>query len=469
MATYITSDIIPLNRTEHGYAALEGLAGTMLVTTLVRLSAPVEADQLKKALRQLITAYPKLRSILEAGLHLYHLRVLPDGPLMDQMVDRAFFIDKHINLDDPKELEAWQGSVVNDQVPLEHGPCFMMRFCPHPERPGIVFAVPHIVGDGMTEAFLTHQIMRSINGMSIDPIPVESPSMVGAIAPEKWWQWPAKMWTARQHLIKEKRRLAELHVLQLPTKLATHYTSTGFRHHEISIGADEMRRATKSLGVSMNALVVSACAQTFLEQSPDDPKAAAAIRISIDMRRFYPKAAKHDMLWGNHVGAYLVIEQGARKTARERLQSIDAQLKEGIARFTRREMCWAYLLEEITPYLGRTLIGHIAMSLKRANKFPKISMHVTAGGNLNMVNVPGKPLRIVQGYSTVNSVSPLCATLEIDGKYFSPITWQLSETSYDEIADFQRRMDGALVRLVREVLAEADAAKAAELASTAAA
>ncbi|MFT3858983.1 MAG: hypothetical protein QM742_16280 [Aquabacterium sp.] len=454
MANIITSDIIPMNRTEHGYAALEGLAGTMLLPSLMRLSAPVTEEQVKLALRKLVTAYPKLRSIVEPGLRLYHFRVLPDGPLMDQMVDRAFHVDRHINIDDPAELEAWHRSVVNDIVPLEHGPCYMVRFVPHPERPAIIFAVPHILVDGLSVAFLVHNIIRSLNGMDIEPMPVEAPSMVGAIAPEKWWQWPVQMWKSRQHQIAEKKRLAEVNVLQVPTRLGPHYTSSGFRHHEVSIGTDEMRKATKKVGVSLNALVVSAFAQTFLDQSPDDPKGAAVIRISVDLRRFYPKDAKHGMLLGNHVGASLVIEQNARKTARERLQSVDAQLKEGIARYTRREMCWGYLLEELMPYLGRTAIAHFASQMKRKNKFPKISAHVTTGGNVNMINVWDKPIRIVQLYSTVNSISPLSSTLEIDGKYYTPLSWQLSETSNEEMADFQRRLDATLVRLVREVLAE---------------
>src|SRR5690606_34950926 len=253
--------------------------------------------------------------------------------------------------------------------------------------------------------------------------------------------------------IREKKRLSELNILQVPTRLGPHYTGSGFRHHEVSIGTDEMRKATKKIGVSLNALVVSAFAQTFLDQAPDDPKAAALLRISIDLRRFYPKAAKHGMLMGNHVGAYLVIEQG-RKGARERLQSVDAQLKEGIARYTRREMCWGYLWEELLPYLGRTAIAHFAVKMKQGNKFPKISAHVTTGGNVNMINVWDKPIRIVQLYSTVNSISPLSSTLEIDGKYYTPLSWQLSETTSEEMAAFQRRLDATRVRLVREILAE---------------
>jgi hypothetical protein len=92
--------------------------------------------------------------VLEPGLHLYHFRILPDGPLIDQMLDRAFVVDKHINLEDPLEVEAWHRSVVNEVVPLEHGPVIRVRFVPHPEHPAFIFAVPHIFMDGMSLAYI---------------------------------------------------------------------------------------------------------------------------------------------------------------------------------------------------------------------------------------------------------------------------------------------------------------------------
>jgi hypothetical protein len=330
----------------------------------------------------------------------------------------------------------------------------MLRVVLDPERPGFVFATPHLIGDGLTSAYMTHLLIRALNGMPLEPMPIEAPSLIDAIKPEKWWQWPVQMWKSRQHKVREKRRLASLEILQLPTNPTPHYTSTGYRLSEVSMGADQMRKAAKKAGVSMNCMMVAACAQTFLEQAPGDPKAAAVIRISIDMRRFYPKEDKHGPLWGNHVGAYLVIEQDASKPTLARLQSIDAQLKEGIARYARREMCWTYLFDEIGPYLGRTLIGHIALHLKRKDRFPKISMHVTNGGNLNMINVPGQPLSIVWGCSTTFSASPLCATMEISGHYYAPITWQMAETSVAEVADFHVRLDATLLRMAADILGE---------------
>ena len=359
--------------------------------------------------------------------------------------------DAHIDVDDPLQFEDWQRRAVNDPMPLEHGPAFRFRLVPHATSPGLLIGIHHLAADGMTHAFLVHNILRSLNGMNMEPIPVEAPSMIGAIQPEKWWQWPAQILKSRAHKVAEAKKLKEVNIVQLPTQLGQHYTATGVRHHEVALGSSELRKAAKKAGISVNTLVVAAHAHALLEDQAHDPKAAAVIRISVDLRRFYPKADKNGMLMGNHVGAYLIIEQGAKKTAMQRVKDVDASLKEGLARFSRREMCWTYLLDELSPWLGRTLIGHVAWQMKRKQRFPKISVHVTTGGNVTILNVPGQPIHLTKLFVMVNSISPLSGTVESNGKYYMPMSWQLSETSYEQVGDFQRRVEGALTRLVHEI------------------
>lgn len=448
-----TGDILPLNRSEHGYAAIEGLAGTMVQPYLMRFNAPVDEDQLRRVLRALVTACPRLRAALEPGWHRYHLRILPEGPLIDQMFALAFQVHRDVDLDDPEALQAWHWRALNEVLPLERGLGLRAHFAPHPQRPALIFGVPHLLGDGMTMVALVRQIVRGLNGLPLEAMPLEAPSMLGAIAPERWWQWPRQVWLSRRHKVQEAHRLAGLHVQQLPTTLGLHYSTTGLRHHTVPTPVTELRRAARQLGVSLNTLLVSAIAQTFLDQAPDDPQAAAIIRISVNLRKYHPASAGHGPLWGNHVGAFLVIEQDARKPWQARVRSVDAAIQEGQARYARREMCWTYLLEELTPLLGRTLVGHIGLKLKRAGRFPAISCHATSLGDAGGIHPPDARVRVVQLVPTVNSISPLPVLVELDGGLSMPMSWQLGETPQAAVAGFQARIDATLARLVQEVLA----------------
>lgn len=451
---FITDDIVPLNRTEFGYAAIEGLAAGVMQPYILRFNAPLDEALVRRVLRQLVSTYPKLRAMLEAGPHRYHFRILPDDHVVDQLFDQAYLVEPHIDVDDPVALEAWHRRMLNEVLPLERGIGMRVRFVPHPQRPVILFAVPHIFGDGMTMLKLVNQIVTGLNGLPMAPMGIEAPSMLGSVAPDKWWQWPVQVWRSRQHKVAEARLLKGLNVQQIPRRHSPNFSTTGLRHHVASTGAQAIRQAARKLGVSANAFQVAAIAQTFLAQAPDDPKAAAVIRISVNLRRYYPASAGHGPLWGNHVGAFLVIEQGGRKPLLERIRSVDAQIKEGQARYARREMCWTYLIEEMLPWLGRTLVGYVGVQLKRQDKFPRISVHATSLGDVSaVINPPDVPVRIDQFIPIVSSVAPLHALIEADGRLLLPTSWQLSETTPEDIADFMHRLDQTFAHMVAEVAA----------------
>jgi hypothetical protein len=169
------------------------------------------------------------------------------------------------------------------------------------------------------------------------------------------------------------------------------------------------------------------------------------------MRRYYPESAGHGPLWGNHVGAFLVIEQGGDKSLAQRVRSVGEQMKEGQARFARREMCWTYLIEELMPLLGRTLVSHIGVQMKRKDRFPEISCHATSLGDAGpIINPPDVPVRIDQFIPVVRSFAPLQVLNEAHGRLLLPQVWQRSETTTEEIDDFLRRVDQTFVRMVAE-------------------
>jgi hypothetical protein len=450
----ITSDIVPLNRTEHAYAAVEGLAGSMIQPYLVRFNAPVDEAQARRVLRELVTAYPKLRAIIEPGLRLYHFRILPDDHVVDQLFELAFLSEPYIDIDDPRALLRWQHRFLHEVLPLERGLGIRIRFVPHATRAALMIGVPHIFGDGMTMLHLVNQIVRGLNGQPIEPMPIEAPAMIGAIAPNKWWEWPAKIWRSRQHKVAEARLIKSLHVQQIPARPQPNFSTTGLMHHVVPTSALDMRKAARKLRTSVSTLQVAAIAQTFLDQAPDDPKAAAVIRISVNLRRYFPRSAGHGPLWGNHVGAFLVIEQGARKSLPERVQSIEASMKEGQSRYARREMCWTYLLDELTPLLGRTLIAHVGVLMKRKMSFPRISAHATSLGEVSkLINPANVAIRVDQFLPAVSSIAPLPGLIEMDGQLIMPMVWQECETSRDDIEDFMRRLDATYARMVAEALA----------------
>ncbi|MDI1258045.1 hypothetical protein [Aquabacterium sp.] len=440
----------PLNRTEHGYAAVDGAAGTMVQPYMIRLNAPVAEALVRRSMRSLVTHHPRLRGVVSPGLHFCRLRILPDDELVDQLFNVAYRVEAHIDAQDSAALEAYQTQMLNEVMPLERGLSVHMRFIPHASQPVVFLCLHHLFGDGRTCMQLVGDLLKLLNGQAIEMQPVETPSMIGAVAPAHWWQWPRHIWRSRQHKVNEARRQADLHIQQLPMRATTHFSVNAMRQHRVSVGSAELRQAARKLGVSLNTFMVSAVAQSFLDMAPDDPQAAAVIRISVDLRRHYPESRHFGPLWGNHVGAFLVTEDDPRKSLPERVRSVGAHVKEGLDRFARREMFWTYLLEEAMPLMGRTLLGHVVHQLKRQNKLPKISCHCTSLGDVSHINPPGATIKAIEFQPIVTSVALLMVMVELDGVFYLPTSWQRSDNTVEEIDACLARLDLTFERLVRE-------------------
>jgi hypothetical protein len=56
---------IPFNEPEHLYASMDGIAGTMGSVYVVKLDQPVPAEEMRTVLRELVSALPRFRGIVE--------------------------------------------------------------------------------------------------------------------------------------------------------------------------------------------------------------------------------------------------------------------------------------------------------------------------------------------------------------------------------------------------------------------
>lgn len=443
---------LALNHTEHAYIAVEGLAGSMVITYMLQFNEAIEPARLRSVLRELVSAWPRFRGIVEAGLHSHRLRILPDNETTDQLFDVAFREDAHVDAADPAALERLHHQILNEVVPLEHGLLCRFRFVPHATSPALFLSVHHILFDGRSALQFLSDLLARLNGGPRIPVqPLEAASHLGALAPASPLQWPAKLLKSFQNRAREAKWHKGLHIQQAAPQGHPYLSVHMVRHHTLAVGAQDLRRVARILDVSVNTLVTLILCEAYLSYAPNDPLAAAVVRQSVDLRRYYPQQSEHQprLLWGNHVGAFLVTEVG-RKSLRERADSVKAQVDEGMARFERREMLWNQLPGMLMPVLGRTLLSHIVHGMQRKGRMPRISCHATSLGNVSKLNATDARLRMVRLMTVVPSMSTLHVVTELDGQMHLPVVWQRSDATVEQMDDYLRRVDEAARRLVDE-------------------
>lgn len=439
--------LYPLNRSEQTYLALDGLAGSVVQPYLMRLDSALDEGHVRQSLRDLVSAYPRLRGVVEPGLHFYRLRVLPDDHIVDQLFDVAWRVEQGLDADDPVQMQRLHNQLLNEVLPLERGLGLRVRFVPHAHRPVLIVCVHHLLLDGRSMMLAIKDVLRRLNGHPIAAQPMEAPSMVPSIAPRRWHDWPAKLWASWKHQRAQQRLLSQVTIAQLPSHASHHYSANAVAHHVLLTPADAIKRAARRCKTTVNTFLLAAVADSFLELQADDPKAAAVIRLSVDMRRFYPRQTMPRL--GNCVASFLVAERG-RGDPTLRMASLDAQIKEGLGRFIRREMCWNYLLEETFSWFGRTLYAHLAHRARQRHRLPQVSCHMSSLGDVSDLNEPGAPVRLIEFFPTSPSLGLLVGSAELRGRLFLTCSWQLSDTDRIVVQAFIARLDRTVAKLVAQ-------------------
>src|SRR5690606_2647111 len=113
----------------------EGRIGPINQPYVLRLSGPVDEALVRQTLRELATAFPRLRAVIEAGPWMDRLRILPDDRGVAQLFDDAYRVEHGVDLDDPDALQAWHSARLNEPLSLERGLPWRARFLPHPTQP----------------------------------------------------------------------------------------------------------------------------------------------------------------------------------------------------------------------------------------------------------------------------------------------------------------------------------------------
>ena len=444
----MSANLVPLNFSEHAYVAFDGFMGSMPQVYLLRFDQPLKARLVRSVARELVSSQSRLRGVIEPGWWRYQLRILADDHIVDQLFEQAWCETPHLDARNEQSLEAEHNRLINQVLPLERGLGCRFQFIAHPQTPALFVTVHHLLGDGRTMVHLLTQIMARLNGGApMLPQAPEGPSLLGALTPTRWWQTPVQMLRSRRHVLRQSQWHRSLNIQQFLTPNQPVLSAHAVRYFTASMPASALRPLARQLGLSVNSLITLALAETFLSMAPGDPRAAAVIRLSVDLRRFYPKEAGHGPLWGNHVGAFVVTEVGS-KTLQARADSIKAQVAEGLARFERREMLWTYLIYEVLPWVGRTAGSRLTMQMQRGLKLPRISAHATSIGNVSHLNLPNAHIKLDLMMATVPSMAALHVLAEINDRIVMPLSWQRAEATVDQVDAYLARLDQTLTAMV---------------------
>lgn len=444
------SDLISLNRSEHMYWAAEGYLGAINQPYILRFDGPVDVELIRQTLRELTSAYPRMRSIIEPSALSYHLRILPDDLYIDQLFADTFRIQAGVDPSSREALSAFHSDFLNEPISLERGLPWRARFIPHATHPALVFSVHHIIGDGRSMIQMLCAIMARINGQPVAPCKVDNSSMLPAVLPRKWWQWPGSIMRWWRNAKADAQAVKGMNVVSLSRRSSPRYTTNTVYYHELPCPADTVKALAKANGTTVNTLLTTVMCNTFLAMAADDPKALAAMRISVDLRRYYPEGSAPE--FGNFVHSFTVLAR-RQATLKAQIQSIETQVKEHLARYERRDYALPLLFYEALPLLGRNLFSHLIVRAKAKGTLPKLSCHFSNLGGAEFINPKNATVKLHELWPATLSSVFLTGALSLNGKQFIPIIQQNDEIPNDVVMAFRHELDRQIHALMNETQA----------------
>jgi hypothetical protein len=87
------------------------------------------------------------------------------------------------------------------------------------------------------------------------------------------------------------------------------------------------------------------------------------------------------------------------------------------------------------------MTAYLGWKMKRAGKFPRISLHATSLGDANRINAADARLRIDEIWPVAPSLSLLFVTVEMNGSIFFPAAFQRCETDPRAVRSFLSLVD----------------------------
>jgi NRPS condensation-like uncharacterized protein len=452
-----TPKLIPLNRSEHMYWAAEGHIGPINQPYILRFNQALNADLVRQTLRELTTAFPRMRGVVEPSAFGHHLRILDDDRLVDQLFDDAFRVgtgtESGVDPNSRESLATFHTRFLNEPMSLERGLPWRARLLPHPTQPALMFSVHHIIGDGRSMVQMLCAILGRLNGQAVAACQLDSPSMMPAVTPPHGWQWPGCIWRWWRDSRAEARQTRNERVITLAQCTSPRFTTSTILYHELPCPADTMRALAKAHGTTVNTLLTAMLANTFLaldkaRPAPHDGKRPVVVlRTSVDLRRYFPDGKGPE--FGNFVSAFCVRAHEQASLAAQ-IASIEAQVKAMLTRYERRDFALPLSFYELLPLIGRTLYSHLIVQSKARGKLQPISCHNSSLGSAEFINPKGASLRLTELWPATVSTAFLVGAVSLNGQQFLSIIHQNDEIPSAAVSQFLATLDAQLQALLEE-------------------
>lgn len=428
--------------------ALEDVLPSMGILITLRFQTVHEVEEIRRAMRHIISIYPKLRSVVEPTLFSYKFRIHDNADeKIDFLFNDAFRVKYNLAYGTP-EFHDFRRSFLNEAYSPEQGLPLKIRYLPDTRPPVMLLSVHHGVCDGTSWGHIVNDLMAYLNGKPASSHPLDNPSIAPAFLEKPY----TRIFDQFKRSYKAQKETAEKHkgqkIFNPSSRPVNFFSPVDMHHHIISRDEKTILATTKKLGCSIYAFLLTALTMALTRNAGPGSGDLISIIFSIDLRSFFDE---NRPFFGNYAGAYTIsfLREDCSRP-KSLMADINAQMFSQMYLFKKKNKLYPMLMKKLFTLIGKKNIVNATLTMKRKGMI-QMTYAVSVLGNLNRLNKHGDKALMDEAIATVPHQGLLFTVSSINGKLITNFSYPEAEFTHDEIkahvAHFEEAMDG-LVELV---------------------
>lgn len=442
------SNLVRLNPTDFVFFASEDAFPSVGIVVSLRFKSKISIDEIRSAMRYMLSVYPRLRSIVVSKLFSYKIKILDDdNPEVEQLFNDAFRVVRNVKPDSEAYFTS-RRDLLNESFRLLD--TFPVKICYFPDDPNpmLLISIHHMNCDGLSFHHLINSLMLYLNGKTPPLIPLEDSSLWSAIAKKPSYKLPGQLYQNFKQVKKEITLAKDLSVCH-----ATHTPSPSFGkvnvfQHALSVDLNLVKIKSKDLGYSLTVLLFTALTLTLTKIGDKKSGNTIGLNHALNIRPFFD--GKQPVFGNYAVVDIIAIHEKFWNDTKKLMEEIHRQLSRNINRLRNKQMLYNHMFNSImTRCIGKNkFVKFIKNNKKNNHRLIPGTCFASTGGNLDKFNSYGTKAQISE-FIDMTAINHLfIAITSLEGKINVNSTYPESEFTRKEISNmfisFEEELDGLL-------------------------
>ena len=437
---------IKLNYADFIYLTMEDVNLSQGNLVMLRFKEKHPVEEIREAMRYLLTIYPRLRSLLEPTLFSYQLRILDNNDeRLDLFYNNAFRVTPQVKYNS-QEFISFRRNFYNEPFALLQTIPLKICYFPDDPTPVLMLSIHHVAGDGAAVVHMIGSLMAYLNGKRTEPVPIDNPSLVPALMNLPWYKFPSQLYQSIQLLMQDSKQAPKGRIIPATDKPVNFFGPVDIHVDVLKYDFSLIRTTARELGVSITTIILTALAIS-LTQGRNIQGDIAGIIVSANLRPFF--SGKKPII-GNYITGFMIrLPRAIWGDHQALLNEVHSQMTHKLKRIENKQNLVSGLATKMSTLVGKKNYSRVIRLAKQVGILSKTGALANLG-SVDSLNSYGNKAQICEFLGSGPSHGLFVAINILEGRVFVSYTYQEAEFTRAEVQARMAQFEESLGNLLNK-------------------